>query len=88
MEEKRNIPEAIKREVRQRCGFGCVICGAPIYEYDHIIDWSIVKKHEAKNITLLCPQHHTEKTKGLLTREQVANSNMNPFSLQKGKVSP
>jgi hypothetical protein len=25
---KRTIPEKIKREVRQRCGFGCVRCGS------------------------------------------------------------
>lgn len=23
----RDIPDPIKRDVRQRCGFGCVICG-------------------------------------------------------------
>jgi len=33
----RNIPLPIQREVRQRCGFGCVICGTLLYEYDHIL---------------------------------------------------
>ncbi len=34
------IPLPIQREVRQRCGFGCVICGLPLYDYDHIIGWA------------------------------------------------
>jgi len=87
-EQRDGIPDPIKRRVRQRCGYGCVICGAPIYEYDHIIEWSIVKKHEAENITLLCPQHHSEKTKGLLTKEQVVRANSKPFALQEGNNPP
>lgn len=69
------------RFVRQRCGFGCVICGFPIYEYDHIIDYSIVQKHEAENLTLLCDRHHKEKTNKLLSQEQVIEANKNPFNV-------
>lgn len=31
----RDIPEAVKRQVRQRDGFGCIICGSAIIEYEH-----------------------------------------------------
>jgi hypothetical protein len=44
----------MKREIRQRCGFGCVLCGIRIYQYDHIIDYAQVQEHTADNITLLC----------------------------------
>lgn len=81
----RNIPENIKREVRQRCGFGCVICGSPIYEYEHMTEWSIVKVHIADDITLLCPDHHAEKTKGLLPIEFVRKHNLNPYNIKEGK---
>lgn len=37
----RNIPLPIQREVRQRCGFGCVICGMPLYEYEHMEEWAL-----------------------------------------------
>ncbi|MYY10047.1 cell division protein [Streptomyces sp. SID4919] len=74
----RGIPDPIKREVRQRCGFGCIFCGIPIYEYDHIRPWSEVKCHEAENLTLLCPLHHSEKTKGLLPVESVREKNSSP----------
>ena len=82
------IPPAIKREVRQRCGFGCVICGLPLYEYDHMEEWAVVRRHVAEEITLLCNQHHAEKTKGLLTTEKVREANDNPYNLQKGISKP
>ncbi|WP_198036130.1 hypothetical protein [Salegentibacter sp. T436] len=64
----RNIPLPIQREVRQRCGFGCVICGLPLYEYEHMEEWAKVKRHDAEEITLLCDRHHREKTAGLLPK--------------------
>lgn len=85
MSGTRNIPEHIKREVRRRCGFGCVICGAPIYEYDHMKEWSVVKEHEADDITLLCSNHHTEKTKGLLPTELLRKYDKNPYNIKHGK---
>jgi hypothetical protein len=84
----RNIPLPIQREVRQRCGYGCVICGMPLYEYDHIQDWSITQRHVADEITLLCDQHHREKTAGLLPKEVVFESNDNPYNLRKGVSKP
>ncbi|MER6107657.1 HNH endonuclease [Streptomyces hirsutus] len=82
------ISEPMKREVRQRCGFGCVVCGKPFYEYDHIEEYSEVKGHSAENLTLLCPDHHSEKTRGLRTRLQVEYANANPFNKVNGRSSP
>lgn len=84
----RNIPLSIQREVRQRCGFGCVICGMPLYEYEHMAEWAQVKRHVADEITLLCDQHHREKTGGLLPKEVVEEANKNPFNLRKGISKP
>jgi len=84
----RNIPLPIQREVRQRCGFGCVICGMPLYEYEHMEEWANVKRHVAEEITLLCDQHHREKTGGLLPKEVVRDANKNPFNLRKGVSKP
>ena len=80
----RNIPLPIQREVRQRCGFGCVICGFPLYEYEHLEEWAKVKRHVTEEITLLCDQHHREKTAKLLPKEVVREANSNPFNLKKG----
>lgn len=84
----RKIPEPVKRQVRQRCGFGCVICGLPIYDYDHLLGWAQVTRHVAEEITLLCDRHHREKTGKLLPASVVEAANRNPFNLRNGKSSP
>lgn len=84
----RNIPLPIQREVRQRCGFGCVVCGLPLYEYEHMMEWAKVRRHVAEEITLLCDQHHREKTSGLLPKEQVTAHNKNPYNLRDNIPKP
>jgi hypothetical protein len=84
----RNIPLPIQREVRQRCGFGCVICGLPLYEYEHMLGWENVKRHVSDEITLLCDKHHREKTAGLLPVEAVHGANSNPYNLREGVSKP
>jgi len=86
--DSRNIPLPIQREVRQRCGFGCVICGLPLYHYDHMKGWPTVHEHVATDITLLCDKHHREATSGLLPREKVAEANKSPYNLKEGKSKP
>lgn len=82
--KRSDIPAQIKREVRKRCGFGCVICGIPLFEYDHIEEYSKVKKHESWNITLLCPNHHKQKTNGLLSKDKVWQATRNPINKKTG----
>lgn len=86
--DSRNIPLPIQREVRQRCGFGCVICGMPLYEYEHMEEWAEVKRHVADEITLLCDQHHREKTGGLLPKQVVREANENPYNLRDNQSKP
>ena len=76
----RNIPESIKRLIRQRCGFGCVICGKFPFHYDHFEpEFKDAKKHNADGITLLCPSCHQEKTNGDIRTEKIKECNANPF---------
>lgn len=63
------IPSGIKRLVRQKCKFGCVICGSPIYDYEHLEEYSIVQEHSVDNIYLLCPNHHRLKSNGAITKD-------------------
>lgn len=88
MSQRPPIPSRIKRKVRQRCGFGCVICGLPIYDYDHLPGYANVKRHRAEEITLLCQVHHGMKTKGLLADAQVEAANLAPFNLRSDTTSP
>jgi len=82
------IPIPMKRSIRQRCGFGCVLCGLPLYQYDHILGWANVNRHHEDEILLLCAQHHEEKTKGLLPDEVIREANENPFNLRSDVTAP
>jgi hypothetical protein len=82
------IPEATKRAVRQRCGFGCVICGLPIFDYEHIDDWAQTYTHHPDNLTLLCPEHHRQKTSGLLSRDAVRRATARPFNRGRSATRP
>ncbi len=88
LQERPAIPAAIKREVRQRCGYGCVICGKQLYDYDHMVEYNIVKCHEADNLILLCKQHHGEKTSKNLPLDIVKSANLKPYNLINDTTKP
>lgn len=73
------IPAAVKRALRQRCGFGCVKCGSPVYDYEHLLGWAVTG-HDPDQMTLLCPEHHREKSAGRLPVASVLEYNAAPFN--------
>ncbi len=84
----RYIPSEIKQEIRKNSGFGCVICGLFIYEYEHIDpEFKNARTHDSKNICLLCPTHHSKVTKGLISKDLVREAYKNPISKQTGYVN-
>jgi hypothetical protein len=87
-EDRPPIPAAVKRAVRQRCAFGCVLCGLPLYEYDHLIPYAEVEEHHPGNIVLLCDRHHSEKTKGLLPIQTITSASREPANRRTGESAP
>ncbi len=57
-----------------------MLCGSPVFQYDHIIEYNEVKEHTAENLVLLCPNHHDSKTTGKLSVENVIEGKKNPFN--------
>lgn len=51
-------------------------------------EWTIVKRHVADEITLLCPFHHREKTSKRLPTDVVKEYNKNPYNLKHGRTEP
>lgn len=83
----RNIPPKIKLQVRQRCGFGCVVCGAGIYHYDHVLpEYKDAKIHDPSAIALLCPSCHQKKTSKFWSTEKISAASRNPICLRNGFI--
>jgi len=84
----RNIPAAVKRQVRQACGFGCVICGAVIVEYEHVdppFAWAT--SHDPAAIALLCPQCHAKVTRKFMSKATVSAAMNAPICKRQGYAS-
>lgn len=84
----RTIPSSVRREVRQRCGYGCVRCGLALYDYEHFDpEFKDADAHVANGITLLCMQCNQKKRRGMLSAESVRGANLAPRCLQQGYAS-
>lgn len=68
----RNIPSEIKREIRKRDSFGCILCAFPIVEYEHVDpEFKDAKEHLVDGITILCPTCHTKVTNKIISKDLV-----------------
>lgn len=81
----RDIPAPTARAVRQECGFGCVICGCAIYQYEHIDpEWHNATSHAVSKIALLCGKCHDHVTRRFWSKESVKQARLNPFCKRHG----
>ena len=77
------VPDSVKREVRQDAGFGCCKCGQPIVQYHHIVR----KSKRPEDIMLLCPfPCHYKATHKVMPKEEQLYYKSHPYNLQKGFV--
>src|SRR5205823_2451934 len=69
----------VKRFIRRRCGFGCVVCGHAVFQYEHVDPpFSDAKIHDPSRITLLCGTCHDRVTRGLLSKSSVKANDQSP----------
>lgn len=85
----RYIPADVRREVRQRSKFGCVICRRGFYQYEHIdppFDDAMV--HNPDHICCLCGACHDSVTRGHLSKDAVKTAYRTVQDLPLVKVGP
>ena len=81
----RYIDAATKRAIRQRCGFGCVICGCAIVQYHHFDPpFANAVRHDPAGITLLCGKCHDRAHHRIITDQFVADANASPQCVRIG----
>lgn len=85
----RTIPERVKREVRQRSKFGCVLCRVGFYEYEHIDPpFEHATVHDPSRICCLCSSCHSAVTRGQRSKESVVAAYAAIQSMTAEEVSP
>ncbi|WP_137765984.1 HNH endonuclease [Nissabacter sp. SGAir0207] len=83
----RYIPEDVRREVRQRDGFGCIFCALPIIQYEHVDPVYVeARSHTVEGITLLCPTCHQKVTGGQISKNMVKKQMLTPKAKSEGIV--
>jgi len=81
----RNIPSEVARQVRQRDGFGCVICGSAFIQYDHLDPpFAEAQSHEPSGLVLLCGGCHDRRSRGALSVDSVKRAAVSPKCKQSG----
>jgi hypothetical protein len=79
------IPSEVRLAVRQQCGFGCVVCGLAIAQYEHFDPpFEEAREHRAEGICLLCGACHDKKTRGIWSPAKVAAARSSPITFAKG----
>lgn len=83
----RYIPEDIKKAVRKRDGFGCILCAVPIVDYEHVDPlFTDAHEHKAECITLLCPNCHRKVTGGQISKDIVKAAMLSPAAKKTGQI--
>jgi hypothetical protein len=83
----RYVPSDIRARIRRDAGFGCVICGCVLVDYEHIDpEFNQAKEHNPEKMTLLCISCHGRVTRKIISKKAVWEAKNNPRSLQDGYV--
>ncbi|MBL8640119.1 MAG: hypothetical protein JNK24_07195 [Alphaproteobacteria bacterium] len=71
----RSIPSEVKRQIRQRSKFGCVICRTAIYTYEHINPTFInAREHNPDHMCILCNNCQVDSTNGVLSKKKIRDA--------------
>ncbi len=81
----RHIPADIARAVRQRDGFGCVVCGLGFITYEHLEpEFHDAHSHDINGIFLLCGGCANKRTKGVLSVATIKRHAASPAAKRTG----
>lgn len=65
-ESRPDVPNEVKRQLRQEAGFGCCHCGHPFIQYHHIVPWAEDQHFRPADMMVLCGQCHPLCTVGAI----------------------
>ncbi|CAM3902085.1 HNH endonuclease [Shewanella aquimarina] len=84
---KRIIPPAVRAQIRKEAGYGCVFCGNPFVDYEHIDpEFKDAKIHDPDKMTLLCSGCHDNVTQRRWSKKRVWAAKAEPFAKKEGFI--
>lgn len=83
----RTIPPTVRAMIRKEAGYGCVFCGNPFVDYEHIDpEFKDAKTHDPDKMTLLCSGCHDNVTQGRWSKRCVWEAKTQPFAKKEGFI--
>jgi hypothetical protein len=82
----RQPPADVKRQLRREAGFGCCVCGRPIIQYHHIVEWAEEQHFRPEDMMVLCPLHHDKATDQAMPEAEQRRYKIKPFNIANGLV--
>jgi hypothetical protein len=87
---KRDVPEPVKRALRQEVGFGCPVpyCREPFLSWHHFDPpWNQEEHHRPEGMIALCIKHHKMADNGVWSKAQLHDMKRKDYSAEtvKGK---
>jgi hypothetical protein len=73
-------PAEIRRQLRQESGFGCAICGNPLLQNAHIIEYHLTQETRVEDMIALCPDCHVEADAGHYPKKVLRDYKANPYN--------
>ena len=84
LNESRRPPADVARHLRREAGFGCCVCGGPIIQYHHIVEWKVEKHFRLEDMMVLCPIHHDQASKGAMPEAEQREAKASPHNVRRG----
>lgn len=84
----RYIPTPVRQNIRKQCGFGCVVCGFGITQYEHIDpEYKDAHEHDPLKMALLCGSCHDKVTRKIWSKVKIKKALASPKCLDNGYTS-
>jgi hypothetical protein len=82
---RRPRPRPVEQILRQEAGFGCCVCGHPIFQYHHIVPYTEKDPHyRPDDMMILCPNHHDEATQQVMSEATQREHKAHPYNIVNG----
>lgn len=83
-------PESIAKQVKREAGFGCCVCGCPIFGYHYLEQYKEDDKlFNPENLIILCFYHQLkcfDTRKPSISRQDLIEYKKNPFNIKNGDI--